>query len=95
LRDIPSHLISGDDSWRGEKKQITESIYSWNKASAQVAVVSPGPELKDGDHVHHPQFGDGVIVSSKSVRDDYEVMVAFHGAGVKKLLRSLARLEKV
>jgi DNA helicase-2/ATP-dependent DNA helicase PcrA len=57
--------------------------------------VATVPELKAGDHVRHTQFGEGVVVSSQSVKDDSEVVVAFTGQGVKKLLLSLARLEKV
>jgi DNA helicase-2/ATP-dependent DNA helicase PcrA len=50
--------------------------------------------LKGGDHVHHVQFGNGVVVSCQPVKDDTEVVVAFNG-GVKKLLLSFAQLEKV
>jgi len=34
-------------------------------------------------------------VSCRTVEDDSEVVVAFNGAGIKKLLLSLANLEKV
>jgi len=91
LSDIPQHLISDSDWWQGEESQVVPSIYSWNRPS------TPSPaaqELKAGDHVHHTQFGTGIVVSSQSVRDDAEVVVAFNG-GVKKLLLSLAHLEKV
>jgi hypothetical protein len=36
-----------------------------------------------------------VVVSYKPVNDDAEVVVAFDGAGIKKLLLSFAKLEKV
>jgi len=68
------------------------SSSSWNKAPVSRA---DNPELKPGDHVRHAQFGDGVVVSCKPVRDDKEVLVAFTGGmGVKKLLLSFANLEK-
>jgi len=91
LKDIPQHLISGGGWWQGEESQIAASVSSWNKASAPRVTTS---ELKAGDHVHHLQFGDGVVVSCQPVKDDYEVVVAFRGA-VKKLLLSLAKLEKM
>jgi len=91
LNDIPQHLISGGDWWQGEESRIAEAGYSWNKAPASSFT---NMELRDGDHVCHPQFGDGVVVSSKAVDDDVEVVVAFNG-GVKKLLLSFAKLEKV
>ncbi|MFC2063409.1 hypothetical protein ACFLS8_05670, partial [Chloroflexota bacterium] len=54
-----------------------------------------GPELKAGDHVRHATFGDGVVVSCQPAKEDYEAVVAFGGAGVKKLLLGFARLEKL
>ena len=92
LKDIPPHLISGGDLWRGEESQIATAMYSWNKASAPRLTTQ---ELKAGDHVRHAQFGDGVVVSCQPVKDDKEVVVAFEGQGVKRLLLSFARLEKV
>jgi len=92
LQDIPPHLISGGSQWQGEDSKLAEALYSWNKAPATGMAV---PELRAGDHVHHVQFGDGVVVSCRTVKDDEEVVVAFDGAGVRKLLLSFARLEKV
>ncbi|MFC2004794.1 ATP-dependent helicase [Chloroflexota bacterium] len=91
LSDIPRHLISSGDRWEGEESQIVPSIYSWNKPPT---TSLPYLELKAGDHVHHAQFGKGVVVSCQPVNDDAEVVVAFNG-GVKKLLLSFANLEKV
>jgi DNA helicase-2/ATP-dependent DNA helicase PcrA len=49
-----------------------------------------------GDHVRHPKFGDGIVVSCQPSGSDYQVVVAFQGqAGIKKLLLSLAPLERV
>ena len=92
LNDIPQHLISGGGLWQGEETQIAATMYSWNKAPAPSLET---PELKAGDHVRHAQFGDGVVVSCQPVKDDEEVAVVFNGAGVKKLLLSFAKLEKV
>jgi len=92
LKDIPPHLITPNYLWQGEEAQIMPSVYSWDRKPAP---SSDFPELKAGDHVRHAQFGDGVVVSCKSVKDDREVVVAFtSGVGVKKLLLSFARLEK-
>ena len=91
LSDIPQALISDGDDWGKEKSQLAASIYSWNKP------VNPGEstsDLKAGDHVHHTQFGKGVVVSCLPVKDDSEVVVAFAGE-VKKLLLSFANLERM
>ncbi|MDD5039016.1 MAG: UvrD-helicase domain-containing protein [Dehalococcoidales bacterium] len=93
LKDVPQHLISSSSSWRGEENQITPLIYSWNKAPATTPPTMI-LELKAGDHVHHAQFGEGVVVSCRPVNDDNEAVVAFGNLGLKKLLISLARLEK-
>ncbi len=92
LKDIPQHLINKGDLWQREESQLMPSSSSWNKAPVSRADT---PELKPGDHVRHAQFGNGVVVSCKPVRDDKEVLVAFtSGVGVKKLLLSFANLEK-
>ena len=92
LEDIPPHLITGGGLWQGEESQITTTMYSWNKAPAP---SNTSLELRAGDHVHHAQFGDGVVVNCQPVKDDVEVVVAFKGVGIKKLLLSFAKLEKV
>jgi DNA helicase-2/ATP-dependent DNA helicase PcrA len=55
----------------------------------------PSLDLKGGDRVRHSIFGEGVVVSNKKVKDDNEVTVAFSGQGIKKLMLSFARLEKM
>ena len=59
-------------------------------AATRTRPVIPGERrFRDGDHVRHPAFGDGTVVTSKLTRDDEEVTVAFPERGVKKLLASL------
>ncbi|MFC2034182.1 ATP-dependent helicase [Chloroflexota bacterium] len=96
LNDIPKHLISTGDWLKTEESQPSESIYSWNKSPVPVKSNSAdnSMELNAGDHIHHDQFGDGVVVSYQSVKDDAEVVIAFNG-GVKKILLSFANLEKL
>jgi DNA helicase-2/ATP-dependent DNA helicase PcrA len=49
-----------------------------------------------GQHVRHPQFGEGIVVNCEPMRGDQIVTVAFRGtAGVKRLMLSFAPLEKV
>jgi DNA helicase-2/ATP-dependent DNA helicase PcrA len=92
LSDIPRHLISSGGWWQGEESQIATAIYSWDKPSAPSPATQ---ELKAGDHVHHDQFGDGVVVSCQPGKDDSEVVVVFKGVGIKKLSLNFAKLEKV
>ena len=52
------------------------------------------PAWKAGDHVRHRRFGDGIVVSSRIVKGDEEVTVAFVGEGVKRLIAAYAGLER-
>ena len=75
-----------------------ESRQTYTRAFFKICVNEPdydAPELRPGDHVTHTQFGEGVVVSCQPVKNDAEVVVAFDGVGVKRLLLSFARLEKM
>jgi DNA helicase-2/ATP-dependent DNA helicase PcrA len=50
--------------------------------------------IRPGEKVKHPAFGNGVVVSVRPSGDDHEVAVAFPAGGVKRLLLSLAKLER-
>jgi DNA helicase-2/ATP-dependent DNA helicase PcrA len=106
LQDIPSHLITGNGLRESKDIAAEEAISAPDGIRAaryripvtREQVKEPDidlPELKAGDHVNHGQFGEGVVVSVKSVNNDAEVVVAFTGIGVKRLLLSFAKLEKV
>jgi len=103
LDDIPRHLTSTPDWWRDGTDKVAQAVYSWDPASTSQQDSgtdrSTGdgamPDFKTGDRVSHAQFGEGVVVSCKPVRNDSEVVVAFAGQGVKKLLQSFAGLTKV
>ncbi|MSQ36228.1 MAG: AAA family ATPase [Dehalococcoidia bacterium] len=62
-------------------------------AARVIPAVATEPQLAPGDRVRHAAFGPGVVVSCIVRGDDQEVAVAFEGAGVKRLLLSLAPLE--
>jgi DNA helicase-2/ATP-dependent DNA helicase PcrA len=52
------------------------------------------PAWHAGDRVKHRRFGDGIVVSSRIVKGDEEVTVAFVGEGVKRLVAAYAGLER-
>jgi DNA helicase-2/ATP-dependent DNA helicase PcrA len=90
LMDIPGHLIA-------QVEQPAGPAWAWRnqRGAAGTAVAEPAP-FKAGERVLHGRFGEGVVVSCKVSGDDHEVTVAFKGGqGVKRLLSSLAGLEKV
>jgi DNA helicase-2/ATP-dependent DNA helicase PcrA len=88
LLDIPPRLAM-PPSDAGESK--VQPI-----ASPSATTSSPKPPLGAGDHVRHTKFGEGIVVNCLPTGEDQEVTVAFKGdAGLKRLLLSLAPLEKV
>jgi DNA helicase-2/ATP-dependent DNA helicase PcrA len=47
-----------------------------------------------GERVSHASFGQGTVVEIKPRGDDWDVIVAFKGRGIKTLAASFAKLEK-
>jgi ATP-dependent DNA helicase UvrD/PcrA len=89
LQDISPHLINPRGLWE-ESPTLVANAYS-----------RPSPQpfstltLKVGDHVRHSKFGPGIVMNCNPTKDDQELTVVFEEAGVKKLLASLAPLEKI
>jgi DNA helicase-2/ATP-dependent DNA helicase PcrA len=48
-----------------------------------------------GQKVRHPTFGEGMVVSVREVGDDQELTVVFLSQGIKRLLASYAKLERI
>lgn len=48
-----------------------------------------------GQRVRHHKFGEGVIMKAEPQTDDYLLTVVFPSAGIKQLLASIAKLEKL
>ena len=93
LADIPQHLVNRTGALSNEEAAAA-TAFSWNKT----VVFTPSntiPELKAGDHVRHTRFGEGTVVSCQALKNDAEATVAFNGLGIKKLLLSFAKLEKI
>jgi len=93
LEDISPHLISSRHLWDDSLAHAAGS------SSCLGAQPSPFPSdalvPRVGDHVRHSKFGKGIVMSCNPTRDDHEMTVVFEEAGVKKLLASLAPLEKI
>jgi DNA helicase II / ATP-dependent DNA helicase PcrA len=95
LQDIPRNLISGSEIWQAAESKIGSDYGAPQPGTREAVPAVVLPELKAGDRVRHAQFGEGIVVSCSPKAGDYEVVVAFSGAGVKKLILSFARLEKL
>jgi DNA helicase-2/ATP-dependent DNA helicase PcrA len=96
LKDIPKKLIAGTDIWKAEQTTLGSGFSTSKfKPPEPAAPGEPPVELKAGDKVRHGIFGEGIVVSLGAKGHDTEVVVAFSGLGIKKLLLSFAKLEKL
>jgi len=93
FQDISPHLISPRGLW--EESPAPAASPDFNRYSQPVPQPLGTLVLKAGDHVRHSKFGSGIVMNCLPTRDDQELTVAFEEAGVKKLLASLAPLEKI
>jgi DNA helicase-2/ATP-dependent DNA helicase PcrA len=93
LQDISPNLISPRGLWEESPTPVASSDF--NRDSQPSFQPLSTLMLKVGDHVHHSKFGPGIVMNCLPTRDDQELTVAFEEAGVKKLLASLAPLEKI
>ncbi|GIW09222.1 MAG: hypothetical protein KatS3mg061_0279 [Dehalococcoidia bacterium] len=89
LDDIPPEVR--------EKEQIVISQNSFPLPTVRAAGLPERLPFGPGDYVRQALLGEGQVVAVNPVRGDYEVIVNFRNprTGVKKLLQSLARLEKI
>ncbi|MGA7677804.1 MAG: UvrD-helicase domain-containing protein [Dehalococcoidia bacterium] len=94
LQDIPPQLTTRKGLWEEEEKEeeFTPVTTLFSKPAAKPLSTL---RLEIGDYVQHKIFGKGIVINCSPNKDDQEITVAFEGAGVKRLLLSLAPLEKI
>ncbi len=85
LIDVPMHLVEG-------RQRVGEEAA---KEKLEVKELASDCQFRAGDKVHHPKFGEGIVVSSELSGEDEVVVVAFVGVKLKKLLASYAKMEKL
>jgi DNA helicase-2/ATP-dependent DNA helicase PcrA len=80
-------------------RSLTRAHGSSPRSYLEAATAPPREEFRPasakwtaGDRVRHSKFGQGTVVSTQPNGNDIEVVVAFEGAGVKRLLQSFAPL---
>lgn len=95
LQDIPKSLIAGGEVWHTADSKLGSDYRTMSALIPENKPEPPSIQLKAGDRVRHSIFGEGVVVSCTPKPGDSEVVAAFGGVGVKKLLLSFAKLEKV
>lgn len=67
-------------------------------AAAPAGPVGPKPgatDLKAGDRVRHPKWGEGTVVSSRGEGPDAVITIAIPGQGIKQVVAGYAGLQRV
>jgi DNA helicase-2/ATP-dependent DNA helicase PcrA len=103
LSDIPARLKASANVRRPQRtgSGLRGSRHSARSAERGSAFRSPPggrtvtAPFKAGDAVRHSSFGDGTVIQVQQRGDDWDVVVAFKGRGIKTLAASFAHLEKV
>ena len=89
LDDLPQKLVSG--SWRRPKGRETRS-------KGLEEIRNPKSEIRNfsaGQRVRHATFGEGLVIESRIDGSDEMVTVHFEQVGLKRLMASYARLERL
>jgi DNA helicase-2/ATP-dependent DNA helicase PcrA len=109
LRDVPVGLVRKREEKRQVRQESLSlgagrylgrqssgfTHFSPDKGQAPEVAHSVSPRFQTGDEVHHQVFGQGVVIESKPLGDDEQVTVAFAGVGLKRLMASMAPMEKL
>jgi hypothetical protein len=95
-----SHRIEKRREERREERNIRLNITSGSDfRDRQQGTAGSNPPLTDsfrvGERVRHHAFGPGHVLAVKPSGADQEVTVMFQSVGTKRLLASLAKLEKI
>jgi DNA helicase-2/ATP-dependent DNA helicase PcrA len=84
---------AGGSAYRPEKR-LPEAYGPTPEREARPARAA-ALQFRTGQKVRHAKFGEGIVIESKATGTDEEVAVAFSGLGIKRLVASMAKLEKV
>ncbi|MGD8627427.1 MAG: UvrD-helicase domain-containing protein [Anaerolineae bacterium] len=92
-------LGAGRFRGRGQVTTFSPTVAAAARPQARPARSQPAPQAParfvTGDEVEHQVFGQGVVIESKRAGGDEQVTVAFAGVGLKRLMASMAPMEKV
>ena len=88
LGEIPAELI---DEVR-PRVQVSRPLYAGRFSNAAAASLQEELPVKLGQHVSHPSFGEGVVVSAEGSGAHTRLQVNFAAAGSKWLVAAYANL---
>ena len=79
----------------GRREPVKKTLWTEIRTPEQERLKREGEEYKVGQKVRHAVFGVGVVLEASQTKDDTQLSVAFPNVGIKKLLLSYAKLERV
>ena len=91
LDDLPPELVSG--SWRQTRQDTSSRATAWGPAPEAPRIARP--QFRAGQRVRHATFGEGLVIQSRVQGSDEIVTVSFEEVGLKRLMASLAPLERL
>ena len=91
LDRISPDLITTRGLWDDNEVDMTGAIYNPQPMAYGVS----DDEFRVGDWVFHKKFGQGVVMDCFPDKNDLVITVAFEESGPKRLLFSMAKLEKI
>ncbi len=104
IEDIPDDLVQHQGSIRQNRRreQTWQPQSRWSTVfTPQTPITKPSramiqPRFPDGTHIRHATWGDGLVLENKITADgEEEIVVHFESVGIKRLIASLAKLEKI
>ena len=95
LEEIAPHLVTTKTLWEEQKEEDFTPVSALFAKSSPAAKPMIILDLKAGDQVNHKIFGQGIVVSCSPNKNDQEITINFSGVGAKRLLLSIAPLEKI
>jgi DNA helicase-2/ATP-dependent DNA helicase PcrA len=89
LEDLPPDLVEGDlNTHKTWEQTFYQRQTRWDAGPSRPVEA----RYRVGMRVHHPTFGEGVVISTQTDLDDEEVTVEFEGGETRHLIASLAGL---
>jgi len=90
LARITPDIISTRGLWEEDEVDMSGAVYS-----QPLSFGVSNDEFRVGDWVFHKKFGQGVVMDCFPDKSDLVITVAFEETGTKRMLLSMAHLEKI
>ena len=91
LREIPAELLQ-DVRIRGN---ITQPVTVTTVKPKQIDAIKSAQTFKSGEKVNHEKFGEGVVLQTEGQGSQEKVQIKFKTVGMKWLMLTYAKLDKI